>query len=312
MKPSTKAPPAAGVRLVEIDAQHAGQRLDNYLVAALKGVPRSRIYRIVRTGEVRVNGGRAKPSTRLEAGDRVRIPPVRVSEGAPPVSTEGRGWLLERILYEDDTILALDKPSGLSVHAGSGVSSGVIEILRALRTDLPYLELAHRLDRETSGCLLLAKDRHTLTRLHAALRDGGIEKRYLALVQGSWRGGARRVRVALVRDGAGVAADDAGREAESVFTPQERFADSTLVEVELLTGRTHQARVHAAHIHHPIAGDDKYGDRPFNRAMRKLGLKRLFLHATSLRFLHPQREVTMLLEAPLPDELNHVLDRLRI
>jgi len=302
--------PPGGVRLVEINAQHAGQRLDNYLLSALKGVPRSRIYRIVRTGEVRVNGGRAKPSTRLEEGDQVRIPPVRMDERQSPVSAEGREWLLERVLYEDDAILAIDKPSGLSVHAGSGVTTGLIEALRALRADLPFLELVHRLDRETSGCLLLAKSRPALTQLHSALRDGGVEKHYLALVQGAWRGGARRVKAALARDDAGVSADDAGKDAESIFTPRERYADCTLVDVELLTGRTHQARVHAAHIHHPIAGDDKYGDRMFNRHLRKFGLKRLFLHAATLRFLHPQREVTMQVEAPLPDELKQVLERL--
>jgi len=310
MKPLPKTPDG-GVRLVEIDANHAGQRLDNYLLSALKGVPRSRIYRIVRTGEVRVNGGRARPSTRLAAGDKVRIPPVRLGERPEPASAERRAWLLDRIIYEDDAILAIDKPSGLSVHAGSGVTEGVIETLRALRPDLPYLELVHRLDRETSGCLLLAKNRHTLTSLHAALRDGMIEKHYLALVRGPWRGGPRRVRASLARTDERVLAADDGKEAESIFTPRERFSGATLVDIELLTGRTHQARVHAAHIDHPIAGDDKYGDRQANREFRSRGLKRIFLHAASLRFMHPVREVTMTVESPLPAELQKVLTGLR-
>ncbi|MDH3562172.1 MAG: RluA family pseudouridine synthase [Gammaproteobacteria bacterium] len=308
------APPA--VRYLEIDETRAGQRLDNFLIATLKGVPKSRIYRILRKGEVRINKGRARPEYRLEAGDVVRIPPLRQ---APPAlkagEAEGFAWLLPRIIHEDDDLMVINKPSGLAVHAGSGVSIGLIEALRGLRPEIPSLELAHRLDRDTSGCLLLAKSRPALLRLHRMLRDGQLEKSYLALVAGAWRGGAREVRASLEknRPRSGermVEVTEEGREAASVFTPRQRYASSSLMEIRLLTGRTHQARVHAAHTGYPIAGDDKYGDRDFNRHLQRLGLKRMFLHAWRLQFSHPLHDQKINVEAPLPAELTALLERL--
>lgn len=307
-------PPA--VRYLEIDETRAGQRLDNFLIATLKGVPKSRIYRILRKGEVRINKGRARPDYRLEHGDVVRIPPLRQ---APPSfqasDTEGFAWLLTRIIHEDDDLMAVNKPAGLAVHAGSGVGVGLIEALRGLRPEISSLELAHRLDRDTSGCLLLAKNRPTLLRLHRMLRDGRLEKTYLALVAGAWRGGAREVRASLEknRPRSGermVEVTENGKEAASVFTPRQRYASSSLMEIRLLTGRTHQARVHAAHAGHPIAGDDKYGDRGFNRHLQQLGLKRMFLHAWRLQFVHPLSGRKMDVEAPLPAELTSLLERL--
>ena len=310
------APPA--VRYLEIDETRAGQRLDNFLIATLKGVPRSHIYRILRKGEVRINRSRVRPDYRLEQGDVVRIPPLRLS----PVkyldlqtAVEGFGWLLPRILYEDDDLMVINKPAGLAVHGGSGVSVGLIEALRGLRPEVPSLELAHRLDRDTSGCLLLAKTRPAMLTLHRMLREGKMEKYYVALVAGIWRGGAREVLAALEknRPRSGerkVEVSKDGKEAASLFTPHQRFGLATLMEIRLLTGRTHQARVHAAHLGHPIAGDDKYGDREFNRRLHKLGLRRLFLHAQRLQFTHPQSKCKIDVEAPLPAELSSLLERL--
>lgn len=305
-----------GVRLIEIDESRAGQRLDNFLLGQLKGVPRSHVYRLLRRGEVRVNGGRAKPDHRLEAGDRVRVPPVRTAAATPPGGAAGFEWLNGRVLYEDDKLLVLDKPAGLAVHGGSGVAVGLIEALRSLRPQNPFIELAHRLDRDTSGCLLLAKDRPVLLSLHRMFRSGEIEKRYLALVRGRWRGGPREISAALERgpERGGerrVEVRAGGREATSRFSSRGNYGPATLVEIRLYTGRTHQARVHAAHIGHPIAGDEKYGERDFNRAMRDLGLRRLFLHAASLRFAHPAGRGRIAVEAALPPELLRLLERLR-
>jgi 23S rRNA pseudouridine955/2504/2580 synthase len=308
---------SAAVRYLEVDASRAGQRLDNFLIGALKGVPKSRIYRILRKGEVRINRGRARPDYRLEAGDIVRIPPIRLAPPAPrpDQAAEGLAWLLPRILYEDDNLLVVNKPAGLAVHGGSGIHLGVIEALRRLRPQAPFLELAHRLDRETSGCLLIAKTRPAMLALHRMLREGAVEKRYLALVKGTWHGGARTVTAALDthrahRGERRVEVSAQGRESASVFTPQQRFGNATLMEILLLTGRTHQARVHAAHLGHPIAGDEKYGDREFNRRLQPLGLRRLFLHAQRLRFAHPISGCKMEFKAPLPDELSALLERL--
>ncbi|MEK7191274.1 MAG: 23S rRNA pseudouridine(955/2504/2580) synthase RluC [Pseudomonadota bacterium] len=304
------------VRHVEIDETRSGQRLDNFLLTTLKGVPKSRIYRLVRKGEVRVNRGRTKPDYRLQTGDIVRLPPVRMAPAAEQVPPERFAWLADRIIYEDEHLLAVDKPAGFAVHAGSGVAFGLIEGLRALRPEAPMLELAHRLDRDTSGCLLIAKSRPALLGLHQALKTGGIAKRYLALVRGLWRGRQRTITAALERHERGgermVEAGEEGKTAASVFHPRTRYteAGATLVEVELLTGRTHQARVHAAHAGHPIAGDDKYGDREFNRELRAVGLKRLFLHAWRLNFKHPLTNSKMALEAPLAPELSALLERL--
>ncbi len=311
-------PPSPTVRYLEIDETRAGQRLDNFLIATLKGVPKSHIYRILRKGEVRINRGRARPDYRLEPGDIVRIPPMRQASArdiVPRQAAEGFAWLLPRILHEDDELMVVNKPAGLAVHGGSGVGVGLIEALRGLRPDAPFLELAHRLDRDTSGCLLLAKTRPALLALHRMLREGAMEKRYVALVAGAWRGGAREVTAALEknRPRSGehmVEVTEDGKEAASLFTPHQRFGFCTLMEIRLLTGRTHQARVHAAHLGHPIAGDDKYGDREFNRRLRRLGLKRLFLHAQRLRFTHPSRDCKMDVEAPLPTELSSLLERL--
>lgn len=312
-------PATPAVRYLEIDETRAGQRLDNFLIATLKGVPKSHIYRILRKGEVRVNKGRARPDYRLEEGDVVRIPPLRQAppplKAGGPEAAEGFAWLLPRILYEDDDLMVVNKPAGLAVHAGSGVSVGLIEALRGLRPQAPFLELAHRLDRDTSGCLLLAKSRPALIALHRMLRDGKLEKTYLALVAGVWRGGAREVRAALERDRPRsgermVEVSEGGKQAASRFSPRQRYGSASLMEIRLLTGRTHQARVHAAHVGHPIAGDDKYGDREFNRRMQRLGLKRMFLHAHQLQFAHPVSGYKMDVEAPLPAELSSLLDRL--
>lgn len=311
-----------GVQHVTVDAGHAGQRLDNFLLSQLKGVPRTHVYRLLRKGEVRVNKGRAKPDYRLEAGDVVRLPPVRRPEStgqplaAKAVASGGFDWLHDRVLYEDEHLLVLDKPAGIAVHGGSGVSVGLIEALRQLRPHTPFLELVHRLDRDTSGCLLIAKSRAVLLQLHAMLRDGGVDKRYLALVQGAWRGGGRKVEASLEksRNRAGerrVEADDAGKASASHFRPQEKFSAATLVEIQLLTGRMHQARVHAVHIGHPVAGDDKYGDPDFNRSMKRRGLNRLFLHAARLDFRHPSSGKKMQISATLPVELKRVLEALR-
>lgn len=325
MKAVLDTPPAGarpGVQHVTVDAGHAGQRLDNFLLTALKGVPRTHVYRLLRKGEVRVNKGRSRPDYRLKAGDVVRLPPVRRAESngknlAAQAAVSGRlDWLLERVLYEEEHLLVLDKPSGLAVHGGSGVSVGLIEALRELRPHTPFLELAHRLDRDTSGCLLIAKSRPALVQLHDLLREGGLDKRYLALVAGPWRGGTRHVDAALeaTRPQSGerrMEVDEEGKESASDFTPREKFADTALVEVRLLTGRMHQARVHAAHIGHPIAGDDKYGERDFNQRMKRQGLTRLFLHAARLEFRHPLDGRKMRIEAALPVELERVLENLR-
>jgi len=313
--------PAPGVRHIEVDEDHSGQRLDNFLLRTLKGVPKTHVYRILRKGEVRINKGRTRPDYRLKVGDLVRIPPVRTSSA--PAKQDGLqlkpenrfAWLAERVLYEDEVLLAIDKPAGLAVHGGSGVSLGLIEALRQLHPQARFLELVHRLDRETSGCLLVAKKRTALLALHKSLRDGDVDKRYWALVQGAWRGKARRIEAGLeknrLRSGERmVNISAAGKEAVSFFTPKRVYTQASLVEIKLLTGRTHQARVHAAYIGHPIAGDEKYGERNFNREMHNLGLQRLFLHAASLRFNHPINGGKLYLQAPLPAELNNFLNQL--
>ena len=305
------------VQNIEIDSRHAGQRLDNFLIGVLKGVPKTHVYRVLRRGEVRINKGRARPDYRLQEGDVVRVPPVRmaVRTVAAPTAPGRVEWLEGRVLYEDEALLAIDKPAGLAVHGGSGVSLGLIEALRVLRPHSRFLELVHRLDRETSGCLLVAKKRAALLALHAQLREEGMGKRYLALVRGRWRQ-RRRVEAALeknqLRSGERmVRVSPEGKSSASIFTPKENFKDATLVEIELLTGRTHQARVHAAHSGHPIAGDDKYGDAAFNKAMRERGLSRLFLHAAELEFSHPVNGSTMRILAPLPPELRGFLEQLK-
>jgi 23S rRNA pseudouridine955/2504/2580 synthase len=266
---------------------------------------------------VRVNSGRSTPSYKLRAGDRVRVPPVARPDAAPAaVAPGGFDWLERRIIYEDGRLLVLDKPAGLAVHGGSGVALGCIEALRALRPQAKSLELVHRLDRATSGCLLVAKRRSALRLLHAVLREGGMDKRYLALVKGLWEHGSRDIDAPLparrrecevpVRGDV-----EAGKRARSRFKRIEAFRSlASLVEVRLLTGRTHQIRVHAAHLGHPLAGDDRYGDPGFDETMRAYGLGRMFLHAHSLAFVWPDTGQDFAVSAPLPDDLKAVLDAL--
>ncbi len=304
------------VRHREVDAESAGQRLDNFVLASLKGVPRSHVYRLIRSGQVRVNSGRVGPGYRLCAGDRVRIPPVRPAERhAAELGPGDVAWLAEHIVFEDSRLLVLDKPAGVAVHGGSGQTFGVIEALRALRPRAPALELVHRLDRDTSGCLLVAKRRSTLRTLHALLREGRIEKRYLALVKGDWQHGPAVIDAPLAetrRPGqVKVSVDPDGRPASSAFRLVERFGGTAShVEVAIATGRTHQIRVHAASSGHPIAGDERYGDREFNEHMTRFGLRRMFLHAQSLSFAWPASDEEFSIAVPLPRALASVLQRL--
>jgi 23S rRNA pseudouridine955/2504/2580 synthase len=304
------------VRHFEVGAEEVGRRLDNYVQRRLAGVPRSRVYRLIRRGEVRVNGHRAGPETRLQLDDKVRIPPVRLLDSVSPPSPRAR--LREQteraIVYEDDRLLVLDKPAGIAVHGGSGVSFGIIEALRAVRP-AESLELVHRLDRETSGCLLVARRASALRTLHALLREGGVEKRYLALVKGRWERGATRVDVPLRTDlrvggERTVRAAASGKASVSEFRPVQFFGKTaTLLEVRLRTGRTHQIRVHAQHLGHPLAGDEKYGDAAFNSELQALGLRRMFLHAQSVSFAWPQGG-EFSVNTPLPGELAALLDAL--
>ena len=306
---------------VEVDENHAGQRLDNFLITHLKGVPRTRVYRIIRKGEVRVNKGRAKQTTRLEQGDSIRIPPIRQSDPKLLSGDSSRyEFLNQSVLFEDDALLVLNKPSGMAVHAGSGISVGVIEALRVLRTDLKYIELVHRLDRETSGCLVLAKKSSVLKSLHEDFKNNSqknsrLDKRYMCLVKGKWKYGKRTVNKPLNTEARRqgeriVVVDDTGSYASSIMWPLRSNKVASLLEVKLLTGRTHQVRVHAESENHPIAGDQKYGDRIFNTDMKQHNLKRLFLHAASITLIHPMSQTSLKVVAPLPKELQLVLDSL--
>jgi len=304
------------VKWLAISSEQAGQRIDNFLLRILKGVPRSRIYRLLRKGEVRVNKGRIKPEYRLKSGDQVRIPPLRVSE-SKPASPSGQSVqkLADAILYEDERLLVLNKPSGMAVHGGSGLSYGVIEALRVLRPQAPCLELVHRLDRDTSGCLLIAKRRSELRMLHQLLRNGDVDKRYLLLAQGDWDQGPYRVNAALKKNllhggERMVRVDEDGKTALTHFRFLNSYGGASLMEAELKTGRTHQIRVHAAHAGHPLAGDDKYGDTDFNRQMRSLGLKRLFLHAHTVAFEDNDRHRNIHVTAPLSADLRKLIQQL--
>lgn len=309
-----------GVRLVRVPDDRDGQRLDNFLLGQLKGAPRSIVYKIVRSGQVRVNGGRAKAERKLEAGDEVRIPPVRL-EAPGEAGTPSKGLLAAMdasIVFEDARLLAISKPSGIASHGGSGISFGVIETLRALRPN-QSLELIHRLDRDTSGLMVLAKKRSALTQLQALLREdhgAGIRKRYLTLLAGRMPDGTMSVDAPLhvgLRQGGErhVQVNAAGKTSLSHFGVLERRGGQSYCEVRIETGRTHQIRVHAQHIGHPVAGDDKYGDAEVNRRLREqIGLKRLFLHAASLEFTLDDGEAYML-NAPLAEDLRAALDRLR-
>lgn len=316
------------VRHITIDDASAGQRVDNFLRKQMKGVPTSHLYRIVRSGEVRINGGRTKPEHHLVVGDVVRIPPLRL-----PTRLEEKRMLsplmcsaLQRanaldMLFEDEFLMAVNKPSGLAVHGGSGVSFGVIEQLRAQRPELRFLELVHRLDRDTSGVLLLAKKRSILTALHDAWREGKVAKYYDVLVKGCWRDEKRKVRAPLLRylDSRGerrVRVSDEGQTAQTIFHRQKVWKSAippqSLLRAELLTGRTHQIRVHLTHLGYPLAGDDKYGDFSWNRALVTQGLPRMFLHARDLSFVHPHSGEKLAIEAPLPALLISYLAHLDI
>jgi 23S rRNA pseudouridine955/2504/2580 synthase len=295
------------VRHVEIDAEAAGQRIDNFLVRELKGVPKSHVYRLLRSGQVRVNGRRVDQTCRLAPGDTVRLPPVRVSQ-APQGRVVPVGSPLP-VVFEDDALLIVDKPAGLAVHGGSGVSFGVIEQLRRQRPQARLLELAHRLDRETSGLLVVAKKRSALAALHDMMREGRVEKHYITMVSGRWMHPRQHLRDPLFKfqTAAGerrvrVQAD--GKAAHSIVTLRRRWSSASELGVELKTGRTHQIRVHLTHAGFALLGDDKYGDFALNKQLaRDAGLQRMFLHAARLRFRHPLEEGMIEVEAPLPPEL---------
>jgi 23S rRNA pseudouridine955/2504/2580 synthase len=294
----------ARATLLEVGEEGDAQRIDNFLLRRLKGVPKSHVYRVLRSGEVRVNSGRVKPDYRLQIGDKVRVPPVRV---ASPAAKPAPRALALPVIYEDDALLVVDKPSGIAVHGGSGISYGVIESLRAERPRAKLLELAHRLDRDTSGLLVIAKKRAALVELHRMLREGEVEKVYLALVKGAWTGGARELRERLhkyVTAGGErrVAVHGGGQSAVTLVRPIAASAICSLLELRLMTGRTHQIRVHLAHAGHPVLGDGKYGDFEANRAAR-LQVKRLLLHARRLAFSHPVTRERLRLEAPVPGDM---------
>lgn len=313
--------PRPAARRVEVDEGSDGQRIDNFLLATLKGAPRSLVYRILRSGEVRLNGGRAKPADRVARGDVVRIPPLRLSEGEVAEAGAGLKASVEgAILYEDDHLLVLNKPAGLAVHGGSGISLGLIETLRQSRPRAKFLELVHRLDRDTSGCLMVACRRSALLALQAQLGTDedqeGMGKSYLALVKGIWRGRRHRVEAPLLKNRLSsgervVRVSREGKASITEFTVLERYLDCSLVEATLLTGRTHQIRVHCQHVGHPIAGDPRYGDDEFSRRMRDRGLRRMFLHAARLQFRHPADGRAMQVEAPLDPALSRLLGALR-
>ncbi len=306
--------------LRSVTADEAGQRIDNFLMRHFKTVPRSRVYRLLRKGEVRVNRKRVDAEYRIQEGDEVRLPPVRIDAGdeagraGPARPSSSLLELIEKaVIYQDKHLLVIDKPAGVAVHGGSGMSFGVIEALRASRPR-ETLELVHRLDRDTSGCLLIARDRSTLTALHALIRNGGMHKTYLGLVAGSWQLGTKRIDAPLATDNRQhgerhVRVAAAGKDSVSIFKPLQFFGSlATLMEVDIPTGRTHQIRVHASFAGHPLLGDDKYGDRERNAELKRHGLKRTFLHAQSVAFEWPGSGVPFHASAPLPGELGAVLD----
>lgn len=306
------------VQYVSIDPDFADQRIDNFLVTRLKGVPKSHIYRILRKGEVRVNKKRIDPSYRLQAGDQIRIPPIRLdTTQKPPVPSQNLAtFLTQRILFEDQNLLIINKPSGIPVHGGSQVKLGLIEALRVIYPKLPHLELAHRLDSDTSGCLILAKKRSILRELHALLREGQVSKKYWALTKGHWKESELTVEASLQKNYlAGgeriVKVNKEGKSSLTVFSPLETFQQATLVEAILHTGRTHQIRVHSQYRHHPIAGDEKYGDKDFNKDMKQFGVKRLFLHAYSIEFILPSTQQAIKVTADLDQDLADSLKLLR-
>jgi 23S rRNA pseudouridine955/2504/2580 synthase len=322
-KPEALNGPAAGaerqqVQLLVIGAEEAGQRIDNFLIRICKGVPKSHVYQVLRSGQVRVNKGRIAQTYRLLEGDTVRVPPMRIAEREPS-SAPGSEF---RILHEDDALLIIDKPAGVAVHGGSGIAFGVIEQLRAARPDAKFLELVHRLDRETSGILMLAKKRSSLVALHEQIRESQWDKRYLTLVKGDWQNARQHIKLPLFKYTAAdgerrvrVQAD--GLASHTVFNLLRRYGEFVLLEAELKTGRTHQIRVHLASSGYAIAGDDKYGDFALNRVLQKpegsrVALKRMFLHAHRLEFVHPVSGERMTVQAKLPTECQRFLDSLAV
>lgn len=309
--------PNPKVTFVDVDADREGQRLDNFLLARLKGVPKSLVYRIVRKGEVRVNKGRARVDYRLKAGDVVRIPPVRIAQGsAPAPASQQLMRLLEgSILFENAGLMIVNKPSGLAVHGGSGINLGLIEVLRQMRPDERSLELVHRLDRDTSGCIMVAKKRSMLRYLHAQLRDGGVQKIYHALVAGRWPSHCREVNAPLKKNELSsgermVRVDREGRPSLTEFRVLRRFAACTLVEARPITGRTHQIRVHAQFQGHPLIGDSKYGDDEASKRLRGKGVRRLFLHAAALTLTLPDEGGPLTVSAPLEEALELALEQI--
>jgi 23S rRNA pseudouridine955/2504/2580 synthase len=307
------------VSFVTVTEDQQGQRIDNFLVTHLKGVPKSAIYKILRKGEVRVNKKRVKPVYKLQMDDLIRIPPIKVAEREEfvPKNLDKIASLEEAILFEDQYLIVINKPSGMAVHGGSGLSYGLIEALRVLRPEEKNLELVHRLDRDTSGCLLISKKRSILKGLHEQLREKTMEKNYWALVVGEWAAKIKNVTEPLrkntLQSGERVVRvdEEQGKPSHTRFRVLERFDGCTLVQASPVTGRTHQIRVHTQCKGHPIACDDKYGDQVFDSRMKEMGLSRLFLHAHDLRFLHPKHETTMHVEAPLDNALNNALKTLR-
>jgi 23S rRNA pseudouridine955/2504/2580 synthase len=313
---SNPAPGAkSAVVLHKVSDDESGQRIDNFLMRHFKSVPRSRVYRLLRKGEVRVNRKRVDAQYRLASGDEVRLPPVRIDANEQPGRpSQSLLDLIEgAVIFQDRHLLVIDKPSGVAVHGGSGMSFGVIEALRASRPR-ETLELVHRLDRDTSGCLLIARDRPTLSALHALIRNGGLHKTYLALVAGSWQLGTKRIDAPLSTDSREhgerhVRVASSGKASVSIFKPVQFFGKlATLMEVDIPTGRTHQIRVHASYAGHPLLGDDKYGDHERNAELRGHGLRRTFLHAQSVAFEWPGSGVPFHVSTPLPQELAAVLD----
>lgn len=312
------------VQFLQVDPDCAGQRVDNFLMSRLKGVPKSRLYRLLRKGEVRVNKGRVKPEHKLQAGDVVRVPPIRLAQAGDevPVGTELAARLEQAIVFEDAWLLAINKPAGLAVHGGSGVQVGLIEALRQMRTEERFLELVHRLDRETSGIILVAKKRSALKALQEQFREkseqmtlAGIRKTYLALVDGEWPADRRQVdepllRVELPNGDRIVKVSSEGKPSKTLFTAVQALQGATLVEASPVTGRTHQIRVHARIAGCPLLGDEKYGIDHINEKLKAKGLRRLCLHAAKLTFVHPDSQASMTLEAPLPDDMKNLLEAL--
>ncbi len=306
----------AGIRLIEVSDTESGQRIDNYLMKHLKGVPRSMIYRLLRKGSVRVNKKRKKPEYRIEAGDIVKIPPIRTAASTNiEIPAHQADKIRQCILYEDDSLMVLNKPAGLAVHGGSGLAWGLIEVVRQIWPEHKSIELVHRLDRFTSGCLLLAKTRPALLHIQQQIQARELHKSYLAMTQGQWASSEVKVESALrknvIQGGERmVMVDPGGKEATSYFRTRQQFSMAALCEVEIVTGRTHQIRVHAASEGHALAGDQKYGDSAFNKQCKLMGLNRIFLHAHTLSLKHPLSGKVIIMEAPLPPELDSVLQKL--